>query len=56
VKAWLLANVTSAVDGGERFISFSFQFINAGIKLPANRLRKSMSDRKFGDWTTGIKF
>jgi len=51
-----MANVTSAVDGGEKLNSCSFQFINAGIMLAANRLRKSMSDRRFGDWTTGIKF
>jgi len=39
VEVWLLANVTSAVDGGERLNSRSFQFINAGIKLAANRLK-----------------
>jgi len=38
VGVWLLVNVTSAVDGGERLNSRSFQFINAGMKLAVNRL------------------
>jgi len=39
MEVWLLANITSAVDGGERLNSRYFQFINAGIKIAANRLK-----------------
>jgi hypothetical protein len=38
-EVWLLAKVTSDVDGGERLNSRFFQLINAGIKVAANRLK-----------------
>jgi len=48
VEVWLLANVTSAVDGGERLNSRSFQLINPGIKLAAYRLKNPCQTEGLG--------
>jgi len=48
VEVWFLAKVTSAVDGGERLNSRSFQFIKAGIKLAACRLKNPCQTEGMG--------